>query len=128
MFKDRHNGNILLDTAGHVIHIDFGFVFGQAPGGSFSLDFSTPFKLTEEMLDVMGGLGSPLFSDFVTLFCCGYLALQSYSDTFLTLLEITCEDSTFKMLRRQRNYGDRLRIERTLLHGSRKRRNSIVRS
>ena len=96
MFKDRHNGNILLDTAGHVIHIDFGFVFGQAPGGSFSLELSTPFKLTEEMLDVMGGLRSPLFSEFVTLFCCGFLALQSYSDTFLTLVEITCEDSTFK--------------------------------
>jgi phosphatidylinositol 4-kinase B len=95
-FKDRHNGNILLDTAGHVIHIDFGFVFGQAPGGSFSLEMSTPFKLTEEMLDVMGGLRSPLFSEFVTLFCCGFLALQSYSDTFLTIVEITCENSTFK--------------------------------
>ena len=52
MFKDRHNGNLLLDTAGHVIHIDFGFVFGIAPGGSFSLEMSTPFKLTEEMLEV----------------------------------------------------------------------------
>ena len=96
LFKDRHNGNILLDTAGHVIHIDFGFVFGVAPGGSFSLEMSTPFKLTEEMLDVMGGLKSPLFSEFVTLFCCGFLALQSYRDTFLTLVEITCETSTFK--------------------------------
>lgn len=96
MFKDRHNGNILLDTAGHVIHIDFGFVFGIAPGGSFSLEMSTPFKLTEEMLDVMGGLKSPLFSEFVTLFCCGFLALKSYSGTFLTIVEIMCKGSTFK--------------------------------
>lgn len=96
LFKDRHNGNILLDTAGHVIHIDFGFVFGIAPGGSFSLEMSTPFKLTEEMLDVMGGLKSPLFSEFVTLFCCGFLALQTHCDTFLTIVEITCKNSTFK--------------------------------
>lgn len=95
-FKDRHNGNLLLDTAGHVIHIDFGFVFGVAPGGSFSLEMSTPFKLTEEMLDVMGGLKSPLFSEFVTLFCCGFLALQPYAGTFLTIVEIMCKDSTFK--------------------------------
>ena len=96
LFKDRHNGNILLDTAGHVIHIDFGFVFGVAPGGSFSLEMSTPFKLTDEMIEVMGGLRSPLFSEFVTLFCCGFIALQSYCDTFLTLVEITCRNSTFK--------------------------------
>jgi hypothetical protein len=96
LFKDRHNGNILLDTAGHVIHIDFGFVFGIAPGGSFSLELSTPFKLTEEMLEVMGGVQSPFFSEFVTLFCCGFLALRSHMDTFLTLVEITCNSSSFK--------------------------------
>jgi phosphatidylinositol 4-kinase B len=96
LVKDRHNGNILLDTAGHVIHIDFGFVFGIAPGGSFSLEMSTPFKLTEEMLDVMGGMQSPLFSEFVTQFCCGFVALRAHMDTFLTLVEITCNTSAFK--------------------------------
>mmetsp|Transcript_11302 Transcript_11302/g.21144 ORF Transcript_11302/g.21144 Transcript_11302/m.21144 type:complete len:1511 (+) Transcript_11302:160-4692(+) len=96
LFKDRHNGNLLLDTAGHVIHIDFGFIFGIAPGGSFSLEQSVPFKLTEEMIEVMDGLGSVLFSEFVTLFCCGFLALQAHCQTFETIVGITCEGSTFK--------------------------------
>ena len=95
LFKDRHNGNILLDTAGHIVHIDFGFVFGIAPGGSFSLEISTPFKLTEEMVEVMDGIDSPVFSEFVILFCCGFLALQSHFDTFLTLVAITSKESTF---------------------------------
>ncbi|CAJ1944603.1 unnamed protein product [Cylindrotheca closterium] len=95
LFKDRHNGNLLLDTVGHVIHIDFGFVFGIAPGGNFSLELNTPFKLTEEMIDVMDGVRSSLFSEFVTLFCCGFLALQAHTNTFVTLLEITSKGSTF---------------------------------
>lgn len=94
LFKDRHNGNLLLDTAGHVIHIDFGFVFGDAPGGNFSLE-QAPFKLTEEMLEVMGGPRSALFSEFVALFCCGFLALKVHAETFITLVEITCEGSSY---------------------------------
>ena len=94
-FKDRHNGNIMLDTDGHVIHIDFGFVFGIAPGGQFSLEMATPFKLTEEMIEVMDGLKSSLFSEFITLFCCGFLALQAHYDTFVTLVEVTSKGSTF---------------------------------
>jgi len=29
--KDRHNGNILLETFGHIMHNDFGFVLGDTP-------------------------------------------------------------------------------------------------
>ncbi|KAI9887006.1 MAG: phosphatidylinositol-4- kinase [Watsoniomyces obsoletus] len=54
--KDRHNGNIMIDEDGHILHIDFGFCFDIAPGG---IRFErAPFKLTSEMIAVMGSRGS----------------------------------------------------------------------
>ncbi|KAG5438647.1 hypothetical protein PCANB_002753 [Pneumocystis canis] len=51
--KDRHNGNIMINKEGYVVHIDFGFLLDIAPGGiTFE---SAPFKLTREMIAVMGG-------------------------------------------------------------------------
>ncbi len=92
--KDRHNGNILIDHLGHLIHIDFGFLFGIAPGNAWSLE-TAPFKLTTEMMDLLGGTESPLFAEFVTLFVCGFLALREHEETFLTVVEITARDSSF---------------------------------
>ena len=92
--KDRHNGNILIDQEGHVIHIDFGFLLGIAPGGSFSIE-TAPFKLTEEMLDVFGGIDSDMFSEFVKAFTQGFLALRSKSTAILSAVSLIANDSSF---------------------------------
>ncbi|KAH9192159.1 hypothetical protein AeNC1_005866 [Aphanomyces euteiches] len=93
--KDRHNGNILLDKQGHLVHIDFGFLLGIAPGGNWSLESQPPFKLTKEMVEVLGGPHSPLFAKFVQLFTLGFLALQRNADKIITMVEIMMHKSTF---------------------------------
>lgn len=63
--KDRHNGNVLIDSEGHIVHIDFGFMLSNSPG---SVGFeAAPFKLTHEYVDVLGGLGSPDYDDYKQL-------------------------------------------------------------
>lgn len=63
--KDRHNGNVLIDSEGHIVHIDFGFMLSNSPG---SVGFeAAPFKLTHEYVDVLGGDGSQDYEDYKKL-------------------------------------------------------------
>lgn len=63
--KDRHNGNILIDNEGHIVHIDFGFMLSNSPG---SVGFeAAPFKLTYEYIEVLGGTESADFEDYKKL-------------------------------------------------------------
>ncbi|TID27681.1 phosphatidylinositol 4-kinase-like protein STT4 [Venturia nashicola] len=76
-FKDRHNGNIMIDDAGHILHIDFGFCFDIVPGG---VKFEqAPFKLTPEMVAVMGGPNAQAYQWFEELCIKAFLASREHS-------------------------------------------------
>ncbi|UKZ81212.1 hypothetical protein TrVFT333_008984 [Trichoderma virens FT-333] len=82
--KDRHNGNVLIDSEGHIIHIDFGFMLSNSPG---SVGFeAAPFKLTHEYVDVLGGIGSPDFEDYKRMCKQAFQALRRSADYIIDLV------------------------------------------
>ncbi|KAG3253084.1 hypothetical protein PI124_g2314 [Phytophthora idaei] len=92
--KDRHNGNIMLDNEGHIIHIDYGFLLGIAPGGMLSIE-TAPFKLTAEMVETMGGQDSEGFKEYVTLCTRGFLACQQHCDEICDLVDVMSRQSPY---------------------------------
>jgi len=85
--KDRHNGNILLDTHGHLIHIDFGFFFLSSPGKNSGFE-SAPFKLTREFVNLMNGPDSKTFRTFRELCCRTFLSLRRNCHQITLLVEM----------------------------------------
>ncbi|VEL36176.1 unnamed protein product [Protopolystoma xenopodis] len=77
--RPRHNGNILLDNVGHVVHIDFGFMLSASPGKNLGFETS-PFKLTEEQVAVMGGADSCMFQYYKLLILHGLLAARKHME------------------------------------------------
>lgn len=90
--KDRHDGNILMDNEGHLIHIDFGFMLSNSPG---YVGFeSAPFKLSQEYIELLGGLHSVEFAKFKDLMFKGFLELRKHADRIMVLLDIMQKEST----------------------------------
>jgi phosphatidylinositol 4-kinase len=112
-FKDRHNGNIMIDDAGHILHIDFGFCFDIAPGG---IKFErAPFKLTSEMVAVMGGSSDhQAFKWFEELCVKAFLASRQYTEK-LSQIVLLMMDSGLPCFKPEsvKHFKERFVLEKT---------------
>ncbi|KAJ3023680.1 phosphatidylinositol-4- kinase [Thoreauomyces humboldtii] len=85
--KDRHNGNIMFDKSGHLVHIDFGFMLSIAPGGGL-LEVA-PFKLTHEMVQVLGGdTSTAQYRRFEELVVKCYLACRPHAEEIVQMVSL----------------------------------------
>ncbi len=85
--KDRHNGNILLSSEGHLVHIDFGFMLSSSPGGNMNFE-NVPFKLTAELVEVLDGEHSEAYETFCSLFIRGFLESRKHAHKIILLVEL----------------------------------------
>ncbi|CAD2214842.1 Phosphatidylinositol 3- and 4-kinase, putative [Angomonas deanei] len=84
--KDRHNGNLMITREGRLVHIDFGFLFTTSPGG---INFeSAPFKLSQELIEVMGGTGGDMFAYFKVLIYQALEVARERSEELLALVAL----------------------------------------
>lgn len=97
--KDRHNGNIMLDADGHIIHIDFGFMLSKKQIRLLNVNFeAAPFKLTQEFIDIMGGTKSSSFKTYKHLMQKGYRKLRKRHYKLTMLVDIVASTTDLPCL------------------------------
>lgn len=91
---DRHLDNLLLHTSGAFFHCDFSFILGRDPKKA-----NMPMRITEDMVDGMGGRESDNYSKFLSLVGAAFLALRRPENvrvllSMVRLMEASCLPDT----------------------------------
>jgi phosphatidylinositol 4-kinase len=122
--KDRHNGNLLIDNMGHIIHIDFGFMLSNSPG---SMGFeAAPFKLTQDYVDVLGGVTGSAFEEFKTLCKKAFQALRKDAERLIMLVDLMSKNSSMDCFKAGAQTVTNSLRARLMLHLSREEAEGFV--
>ena len=92
---DRHLQNILITKDAKLVHVDFSFLLGRDPK-----NINTPIRITECMLDALGGKESETFSLFVQKCKKIYQDLRPYARFWKDLLDILDGDAVTHVMSR----------------------------
>ncbi len=76
---DRHTDNLLLHPQGYFLHCDYSFILGQDPKTFL------PMRITEDMVNGMGGRDSDNFAKFLSLAGAAFVSLRQPSSVRLLM-------------------------------------------
>mmetsp|Transcript_44427 Transcript_44427/g.43095 ORF Transcript_44427/g.43095 Transcript_44427/m.43095 type:complete len:142 (-) Transcript_44427:48-473(-) len=76
----------MIDNAGHLFHVDFGFIFGKQPPGKNIL--TPPIRICKEMIEGMGGNMDPNYEKFKQYCVSSFNYLRNYHGLILNLLHL----------------------------------------
>jgi hypothetical protein len=78
---DRHLENIMVTERAQLSHVDFGYILGEDPK-----HVHTTMRITNDMVEAMGGRQSATFQLFTTLITEAYQAMRLHSSFWYQLL------------------------------------------
>ena len=90
---DRHLDNLLLHPTGHFFHCDYSFILGHDPKKYL------PLRITEDMVNGMGGRESDNYAMFLSLTCAAFLTFRRPENvrhvmSFVRLMDGSCTFAT----------------------------------